>query len=228
MKTVIIDDDELSIEVLKNYIEKLNSIELDRYFTDPVSAIEYLQKSSIDLIFLDVEMPFISGLDLIKSLNNPPCIILTTGSSEYALEAYNSNVVDYLTKPIAFDRFMKAVEKAQKTIPALSNSNTNFIDAFFVKVNTQLVRIEKKDILFVEADGDYVKIQTLLAKFLVNHTMKEIEEMLGNNFLRIHRSFIVSLDKIEKINGNQVVIEKTTIPVSLTYKETLMKQLKLL
>lgn len=226
-KCVVVDDDELSIELIKNYIENLDFLYLEASFTNPAEGIKYLQENKIDILFCDIQMPVISGIELVRSLDDPPNVIMTTSSINHAIDAYDCNVVDYLVKPVAFDRFLKACKKVKKHEEKVTNKSQN--DSLFVKINSQMIRFNINDILFVEANGDYVSIHTTQNKYVASTTLREIEETLDPvYFTRIHRSYIVALNKIDKISNNQVFIKNEKLPISSSFKEHLLSLIKLL
>ncbi|HEX8547678.1 MAG TPA: LytTR family DNA-binding domain-containing protein [Cytophagaceae bacterium] len=227
IRCVVVDDDELSISLLGGYITNTPSLNLVASFTNPLDAINYLQENEIDLLFTDIHMPMVTGLELVKSLDNPPKVIMTTSSLEHAIEAFETNVADYLLKPVPYDRFLKACKKL--TFNHKNGADKAYDDSYFVKVNGQMVRLNIIEILYIEAYGDYVKVHTLHTKHVVSTTMKEIEEALNPKlFSRIHRSYIVALDKIEKIINNEVIIKSDKLPISNSFKDHLLSLIKTL
>jgi DNA-binding LytR/AlgR family response regulator len=216
---------------LKQLVSQLPALELVAECSDATEALTSLNNISIDLLLLDIEMPDMTGLDLIKKLgNNKPLIIFTTAKKDYAVEAFELNVVDYLVKPIAFQRFRQAIEKAQETLDSNKEEVKVEEQAFvFVKDNGVLKRISIEDILFLEAMGDYVKVHTPQKFHVVHATLKSIEEKLpASKFIRVHRSYIVAINKIDYIQEGTISIGKTTIPVADTHKSNLNKRLNLL
>ena len=216
---------------LKQLVSQVPSLELLSECTDAQEALDTLNDTQVDLLLLDIEMPGITGLDLTKKLgNNRPLIIFTTAKTDYAVEAFELNVVDYLVKPIALPRFRQAVEKAQEAIESNKEEMKVEEQAFvFVKDNGVLKRIAIDDILFLEAMGDYVKVHTPQKFHVVHATLKSIEEKLpASKFLRVHRSYIVAINKIDYIQEGTISIGKTTIPVADTHKSNLNKRLNLL
>jgi two-component system LytT family response regulator len=230
MDCIIVDDDKTSRNAMKHLVSQVNYLTLVGLCSNANEALELLNNGKIDLLLLDIEMPDISGLDLIKSLKNPPLTILATSRKDYAIEAFECNVVDYLVKPFSFDRFFKAIEKAkeifenaQQTID-FSNKNTAFI-----KSSGTIIKINISEIQWIEALGDYITIHTSTKKFTIHSTMKTIENKLDSSkFIRVHRSFIVAVDNISSIDDNVIVIEKQLIPVGAVYKENLIKRLNFL
>lgn len=216
---------------LKQLVSQVPSLELLSECTDAQEALDTLNDTQVDLLLLDIEMPGITGLDLTKKLGNSrPLIIFTTAKTDYAVEAFELNVVDYLVKPIALPRFKQAVEKAQEAIESNKEEMKVEEQAFvFVKDNGVLKRIAIDDILFLEAMGDYVKVHTPQKFHVVHATLKSIEEKLpASKFLRVHRSYIVAINKIDYIQEGTISIGKTTIPVADTHKSNLNKRLNLL
>lgn len=231
MKCLIVDDNKMARMALKQLVSQIHSLELIAECTNAIEAYNQLGSNAVDLLFLDIEMPDISGIDLIKKLGNKkPLIIFTTAKKEYAVEAFELNVVDYLVKPVSQARLLQAVEKAQEALD--SNKEEVKIEEqgfVFVKDNGMLKRISIEDILFLEAMGDYVKVHTPQKFHVVHATLKSIEEKLpASKFLRVHRSYIVAINKIDFIQEGTITIGKTTIPVADTHKTNLNKRLNLL
>lgn len=224
---VVVDDDELSINLLTGYISHTPGLSLVVTFTNPLEAINYLQVNKVDLLFTDLHMPMVSGLELVKSLTKPPRVIMTTSSQDHAIQAFETDIVDYLVKPVTYDRFLKACKKLPSNFA--EECCKIYDDSFFIKVNGQMLRVGIADILFIEAYGDYVKICTPGNKHVASCTMKELEEMLNPKmFSRIHRSYIVALDKIEKIVNNEVYIKGEKLPISNSFKDQLLSSIKTL
>ncbi len=228
MKCIIVDDEELSRNTLKHFVEKTDFLELVAVCPNAIEANNLLAKEDIDLMFLDVSMPELTGIEFIKSLDNPPLVILVTSSTEHAVEAFEYNVLDYLVKPAEYARFLKAVNKAKEKYEAIQVGNENS-NEIFVKSDFKIVRINLDDVLFVEALADYVIINTVNGKYIVHSTMKGMESKLPNNkFIRVHRSYIVNLNRIDSIEDSCVVITKKIIPIGASHKDGLMARLKFL
>jgi DNA-binding LytR/AlgR family response regulator len=231
MKCLIVDDNKMARMALKQMVGQIQTLELTAECENAMEAYNQLGSSHVDLLFLDIEMPEISGIDLIKKLGNKkPLIIFTTAKKDYAVEAFELNVVDYLVKPVTQSRLLQAVEKAQETLDSdkeeVKIEEQGFV---FVKDNGMLKRISIDDILFLEAMGDYVKVHTPQKFHVVHATLKSIEEKLpASKFLRVHRSYIVAINKIDFIQEGTITIGKTTIPVADTHKANLNKRLNLL
>jgi DNA-binding LytR/AlgR family response regulator len=231
MKCLIVDDNKLARMALKQLVTQVQSLELVAECSNAMEAYNYLNSIPIDLLFLDIEMPEMSGIDLIKKLGNKrPLIIFTTAKKDYAAEAFELNVVDYLVKPITQPRLVQAVEKANETIESSKEEVKVEEQGFvFVKDNGVLKRISIDDIMFLEAMGDYVKVHTSQKFHVVHATLKSIEEKVpASKFVRVHRSYIVAINKIDFIQEGTITIGKTTIPVADTHKANLNKRLNLL
>jgi DNA-binding LytR/AlgR family response regulator len=226
LSCIVVDDDPIALNLLQKLCEQHESLELLAVFLHAQEAIEFLQKEVVDLIWLDVEMPHISGFDLLKNIVSEPQVIMTTSSVEYAYEAYQQKVSDYIQKPISISRFKAAVEKVLKIKPTELDSNKR--KDIFVKVDGKYLKLVFSEILYIENLGDYVKIITLKNIYTVHSTMKYLEEKLGYPFIRVHRSFIVNIDKIIDIEENNLVIGSKVIPVSRANKSELMSKLNLL
>ncbi|MDD2279569.1 MAG: LytTR family DNA-binding domain-containing protein [Bacteroidales bacterium] len=232
MKCILIDDDEMSCRVLEDYVNRTSFLELLQTFNNAVDAINFMKEgNSVDLIFLDIEMPEMTGIDFLNTITNPPQIIIVSSRDKYALEAFEYSVTDYILKPINYARFFKAANKA------LESSTKNIQDAdekeIFIKKSNSLVKIKYSDILWVEALENYVVINTRGDKFTIHFTMKAIENQLPNSlFKRVHRSFIVNIREIFSIEDNSVVIKlpegKKIIPIGKSYKDKLLSEINLM
>ena len=233
MNCIIIDDDKLSRRILEEYIKKSEGLSLKRSFSDAVEAINYLRyDDDIHLIFLDIEMPDMNGIDFLNSINNPPQIIIFSSKSQYALEAFEHDVTDYLLKPVAYSRFFKAISKAGIRFEKNKNNMVGK-EEIFIKKNSMLVRVRYCDILWVEALENYVIFNTFREKFTIHFTMKAIEQKLPpNKFTRVHRSFIVNISAIDAIEDNSLIIKTEegtkNIPIGKSYKEKLMRDINLI
>ncbi len=216
MKTIIIDDEEPALNLLKGFVKKTPFLQLELASTNAIEALQTLNTTSIDLILIDIEMPDISGIDFVKSLKNKPLIIFTTAYEKYALKGYDLDITDYLLKPIRFERFLKAVNKAHDLLsPRLDEKSWDFLT---VKSEYKTIKISFKDILYIEGLKDYVKIHTKDKVVLTRLNVKGIESKLPKqHFVRVHRSFIVSLPKIESYQKRQITIGKKIIPIGETY-----------
>ena len=227
MNCIIVDDDSFSRQVLKDFIAKTEILRLVADCSTAMEAINVLSKQNVDLMFLDIKMPEMSGFDLLKNLENKPLVILITGHKEFAAEAFEYNVTDYLVKPVKIARFTKAVQRAydlfkQQSIAVSGND-------FFVKDSGTLVKINLSEVLWIEALENYIVLITVKGKYTVHSTMKTLQEKLpSDEFIRVHRSYIVRKDKIDSIGDDTVCIGEEQIPVSRTYKMELSKSIKLL
>jgi len=227
IKCLIIDDEPLAQNVIENYLKEFSFIEVVAKCDNALTALDWMKKQKIDLIFLDISMPFISGIDFIKTLKNPPAIILTTAYREYAVESYELNVLDYLLKPISFERFLKAINKldnqAEELVKPAHEDAEN--DVFiYVKSDKKNVRVLLKEILFIESVKDYIKIHLLTGTSIITQMqISAIEQRLPESFLRIHRSFIVSKDKITAYTQHDLEIGKHQIPIGRSYKMIVSK-----
>ncbi|MBO9682510.1 MAG: response regulator transcription factor [Flavisolibacter sp.] len=231
MKCIIVDDNKMARMALKQLLSQVQGLDLVAECNDAAEALDVLNSSQVDLLLLDIEMPGMTGFDLVKKLgNSKPLIVFTTAKKDYAVEAFELNVVDYLVKPIALPRFKQAVDKAQETLDSNKQEVKVEEQGFvFVKDNGILKRIAIDDILFLEAMGDYVKVHTPQKFHVVHATLKSIEEKLpSSKFIRVHRSYIVAINKIDYIQEGTISIGKTTIPVADTHKSNLNKRLNLL
>lgn len=225
LKCIIVEDEPLARNLLIEYVRKVSYLELIEACATPLNALEVLRNHSVDLMFLDIQMPEITGITLLKSLQKKPLVILTTAYSEYALESYDLDVVDYLLKPVTFDRFLKAVDKASQrvAVPAvkaaevMGEKQNEFV---FVKDGTKLVKVNYDDILFVEGLKDYVTIVTRTQKIVTLQRLKALEELLpADRFIRIHHSYIIALKAVDTINKGEVHIGSHVIPISDSYKK---------
>lgn len=255
IRCLAVDDEPLALDILANYIQKTPNLSLVATCTEPLEALSLIQQGKIDLLFLDIQMPTLTGIQFLRVMNGKCKTILTTAYSEYALEGYEYDVADYLLKPISFERFLKAVQKAitqlsitneqlsvgnfqssvgslpspiiEEDLKALSNPTSTQqqqLDFIFVKTEYKIQKINLSDILYLEGLKDYVSIYTANERILTLQTMKKMEEMLpSNRFVRVHKSYIVSLEKIETIERQRIFIGKNTIPVGDSFQKDFMK-----
>lgn len=224
---IVVDDELISREIIQKFIERTDFLELKGGFTNAISAAEFLRSSEVDIMFLDVEMPEMTGLELIKTLNTRPKIILITVSEKYALDAFEYEVSDYLLKPVVYSRFLKAVTKiSEAVLPA--QEDTPGSNNIFLKVESRLVNVNLDEIDSVEAQGDYIQVCAGTKKYLVHSTLAAMEQKLSNpKFMRVHRSFIINIEKISSIEDNTLVVSAKVIPVGNVYKDELMKRLNI-
>lgn len=219
---IIVEDEPLAAEVLQDYIGQVSFLNLKAVCRDAIFALEILQKETVDLIFLDINLPKLKGLDFIKTLKHPPQIVITTAYHEYALQGYEYNVVDYLLKPIEFSRFLAAVNKLKGDVPQspIVGSGNEERRYLFFNVSKKRVKIYLDEILYIESLKEYIRIYTKTRNILTKFQLGEIEEVLDkSNFLRVHRSFIVAKDKIEAFTATDIEINGKQVPVGRSYKE---------
>ncbi|WBX70664.1 LytR/AlgR family response regulator transcription factor [Tenacibaculum retecalamus] len=231
IKYIIVDDETASHDNIKDYASNLSYLSFQKSCYNAFEALEYLNKNSIDLIFLDINMPKLSGLEFIKTLSNPPKIIITTAYKEFALEGYELNIDDYLLKPFNFSRFLKSVTKVSNALAIkatpIKNTETTEDSKIFIKEDKKYYQIKLKDILFMEAYGNYVKIHMIDKTIISHQTLTSFTHNLPENkFLRVHKSFIISIDKIELIEGNRIKIQTHQIPIGKMYKLNVNKLIK--
>jgi DNA-binding LytR/AlgR family response regulator len=226
IRCLIIDDEPLALRVLERYAGDVSYLEIAGKCSNALEAMEVLHRERIDLLFLDINMPKLTGIEFLKTQKHPPIVIITTAYAEYALQGYELNVIDYLMKPFSFDRFLKAVQKAEEALkdqPARiqhSQGNVTADEQFiFIKSSKKTYNVSLESILYIEALGDYVKVFTPERMIISYQSLKNIETLLPpRRFPRIHKSFIVSLSKIEMIEGNHVKIRDRLIPIGTNYK----------
>jgi len=227
---LIIDDEPLAINVIKNYLQQIDNVNVVKTFNSAIDGLNFLKDNYVDLIFLDINMPLLDGLNFIKSLEKKPLIIITSAYDEYAIQSFELDVLDYLVKPIAFPRFMKAVNRAFKAADVYKSS----IDSKGVKRPYIFIKVDKKkmkkiyldELLVVESLKDYLKISTYTNKYIIHSTLSNFTELLpANNFVRIHRSFTVAIDKIDVVEGNSIKIEGIMYVIGRTYIEDVKKRI---
>lgn len=231
MNCIIVDDDKLSRKILEGYIKKTAGINLLGSFSNAPDAIRYLKKKSdIEVIFLDIEMPEMTGIDFLNSVIDPPQIIITSSKGKYALDAFDFDVADFLLKPFTYNRFTKAIEKVMNRIQRHSLNLGSKKSEIFIKKNSTLVKLRYEEILYIEALENYVVINTYTEKFTVHSTMKALVTKLPPSFIRVHRSYIINLNAINEIDDNIILIRTNegdiTIPIGKAYRENLMNTLQ--
>lgn len=226
LKTIAIDDEPIALEVIRSLSEKINFIEISAYFTNALEAIGYLQANKIDLLFIDIKMPDISGIDFVSSLPVPPMVIFTTAYSEHAVQSFELDAIDYLLKPFSFVRFLKACNKAFEQYELKKNNAAIPPQALpvFIKTGYEQVRVELDDILYVESNGNYVGFVLENKKILSRLTMSEAEALLpASAFMRIHRSYIVAKKQVSKTDKKTIWIKETELPVGAAYIQEINK-----
>ncbi len=225
LKCVIIDDEPAAIRILSGFADKAESLSVLQTFRNPLEAIAYLSKNQVDLIFLDINMPELNGLDLLKSLSKPPLVILTTAYSEYGAESYDFNVIDYLLKPIPFPRFLKAVHKANAIVNRKESVNLQLPEFFTIKDSGSIYKIQNRDLLYIEASGNYLKIfssqQTIVIKSGLQDFLEKHEFL---NLCRIHKSFAINISKVSKITYYKVKLEAKELPIGRKYRNSFLEQ----
>ncbi len=226
MKCIIVDDEPLAHDILSDYVSKLKNLELVNTYTNPIEAFSSIERDKIELIFLDVQMPELTGIQFMKLLGNKAKVILTTAYQEYALDGYEHNVVDYLLKPISFERFQKACDKIINNVTIVDESSVE-LDHIFIKSEHKIVRIDLSSILYIEGLKDYISIYTNKERVLTLMNMKKVEELLpSKRFIRVHKSYIVSLEKISSIEKNRIYIDGQGISIGDTYKDEFYMRLE--
>ena len=227
IRCLIVDDEPLAREILGQYVSQSDELQLVGACKNANEVVELLQKESVDVLFLDIQMPGISGMALMKSLENPPLVVFTTAYDQYAVEGYEVRAVDYLLKPISPDRFKKAVEKVKDMI-RYKKSSSNDLDYMFIRADYQDIKVMFDDILYVEGLKDYVKIVTKEKRIITLTNIKGmLEKLPQDRFIRVHKSYIVAKDKVQAIKGPVLTIADKEIPVGLTFKDNFKKEMNL-
>ncbi|MGG7440521.1 LytR/AlgR family response regulator transcription factor [Chryseobacterium arthrosphaerae] len=222
IKCIIVDDEPLAISLLERYVEQIPFLELVFSTENPILALEYIQNHPSDLIFLDIQMPELTGINFMKIVGDRQKYILTTAYSEYALEGYEHHIVDYLLKPVSFERFQKSIVKARERFSFPPAENTHF----FVKSSGRQHRIGFHEIFYIESIKDYVNIRTETEEYIVLDTLKSMESQLPERFIRIHKSFIINLDKVKSIGARKVILTDVEVPIGDSYRNKLLERLK--
>lgn len=236
MNCIIIDDEMAAQAIIKELCNQTEGLSVTGEFTDAIQAIKYLNHNQVDLVFLDIHMPTFSGLDFIQTIKSPPLVVFTTSDPTFAIEAFEYDfIVDYLIKPIYSERFEKAISKVKKSLQSNPPEVAKLMkeesseNNLYVNIDRRLIKIDISSIYLVEAKGDYINIKTEDKTYTVHSTLKKIEEKLSmSNFLKVHRSFIININKIVDIENNSVLIKRDVIPVSRSNRPELMKRLNLL
>lgn len=225
IKCIIIEDEILAQEVIQNHLQNANQFKLIAVCSNVLEAVEVLQQHEVDLIFLDIQLPGMSGLQFLRVLPNPPLVILTTAYAEYALESYEFNVIDYLLKPISPGRFTKAINKITtgRLFNYPSKENNALANYIFIKSNSKYFKVNFSEIIYLEAMKDYLKIHTPDYKLITHQTMNDMENLLpSSQFIRVHKSYIISLSFIKSVYGNNIEVDNATIPIGGSYKDKFM------
>ena len=221
IKCVIIDDEPLAIQVIEDHLKNFDNIEVAGTFNNPLHAYGILEQEKIDVIFLDINMPQMSGFTFIDNLNHKPLIVITTAYREYAVKSFELNVLDYLVKPIPFNRFLKTINKVYQQVFVTTGTDDSSLHQephIFLKVNKKLIKVNLNDILYIESLKDYIKVITTLGDYVVHKSLTGItEELPESNFIRIHRSYTISINKIVALEGNTIEISNRKIPIGRNY-----------
>jgi DNA-binding LytR/AlgR family response regulator len=232
---LIADDEEIGREIIASYVQRLDKLNLLGTCANGAEVYNALNKHPIDLLFMDIQMPQLTGIELLRTLKNPPAVIFTTAYREYAIEGYELNVIDYLLKPVSFERFLKAVDKFEFMTNPGEIINSNALvepvkeqDAFmYVKADKKMIKVPLKDLIYIEGLKDYVKMHLINKTIITYQTLTYLEEKLSaNHFLRIHRSYIVSLRHLDAYSATQVEIGKVSIPIGSSYAKDVLKKLE--
>lgn len=224
---LIVDDEPVARTIVQEFVEELDWLQLVGQAESPLKAINLLAHSSVDLLFLDIEMPHMSGLELLKNLPNPPAVIVTTAYPQYALEGFELSVLDYLLKPISMERFLKAALKAKAFFEQKNKTAPPNADYFFVKCDGNIERIELRELLYVKALENYIIIQTAQRKYIAYLTMKGLEDYLpSEQFVKIHKSYLVPIAKIDRIEGNEVHIGNEKLPLSRNLRAEVLERIE--
>ncbi|MDG3583460.1 MULTISPECIES: LytR/AlgR family response regulator transcription factor [Galbibacter] len=232
IKCLIIDDEPLAVDVIKSYIEEFKNMEIVGAFNNPINALQVLENQEIDVIFLDINMPKMNGLEFLRNLKEHPLVIVTTAYREYAIESYELEVLDYLVKPIPFNRFLKSMNKLTARLMVLNGiKQTVDFDQdphVFLKVDKKLIKIFLHDILYIESLKDYIKLHSREGTYISHKSLSSIsEELPSENFIRVHKSYTIAIDKVKSIEGNLIEIENKKIPIGRNYakyaKERILK-----
>ncbi|TYP97394.1 LytTR family two component transcriptional regulator [Tenacibaculum adriaticum] len=230
VKCLIIDDEPLAINVIKNYLEQIEHFEIVNSFSNAIDGLNFLKKNTVDVIFLDINMPVLDGINFIKSLVKPPLLIITSAYDEFAIETYELDVLDYLVKPIEFPRFMKALNKVDKKLDTVNKASLENIKErlfIFVKIDKKkMKKIFLDEILVIESLKDYLKINTLSGRYIVHSTLTNFTNLLpSRDFIRIHRSYTIAIDKIDAVEGNSIEIEGLRYVIGRSYIENVKQKI---
>jgi DNA-binding LytR/AlgR family response regulator len=229
LNCLVVDDDSLSRNILEDLINDTTSLNLAASCQDPIQAFNFLKEHQVDLLFLDIEMPKMDGMEMLRNLNPLPQVVLVTSHTEYAVESYEYDVTDFIKKPITPARFLKAIDKVYKRLSTEETKITTKGDTIFIKSDSRLVQINTNKIFWIEALGNYMRVITEDGKYTILSTMKDVASKLpSDEFVRVHRSFIVRVDKIKSIEDNYIIIDEKQINIGKAYKDGLNKFLNLL
>lgn len=229
IRYLIVDDEHIAHDIIKGYCDLVPNMQLMKNCYDALEAFEYLNKNEVDLIFLDLNMPVLKGFEFLKTLQNPPKVIVTTAYQEYALEGYEQNISDYLLKPFGFERFLKAINKAIGSVnqKVISSENSAVSNRIFVQSNKKHIQLEVESILYIEATGNYTKIVTTIETITIREKFSAfLEQLPQNEFIQVHKSFAVAPKHIKSIEGNIIFVANYKIPIGKMYKLNIIQLLK--
>lgn len=228
---MVVDDEPIARDILKTYIERIPELTLVKSCMNATEAYEGLHEYPVDLVFLDIKMPVISGTEFLRSLRKPPLVVFTTAYSQYAVEGFELNSIDYLVKPIVFERFYQAVQKVTERLYASAQvavQKDEMPDYLFIRQGTKLIRVNHSEIMYIQAERDFCSVYLTDKRLLASLHLKIVEDMLPQNkFFRVHRSYIVNMEKIQAVKGNTLELSNTEIPIGANYREQLFKKLRL-
>ena len=223
LKCIVLDDEPLAIHLLEDHINKVPFLQLAGSFNNPMEALVSLNNDPVDLVFLDIQMPQLNGVQFMQLLQNRAQVIITSAYQEYAIDGFEHNVIDYLLKPISFERFSKTINKivdGRLFTQAAKEKDNGFADHIFIKSNSKFFKVNFSEIIYVEGMKDYLKVYTAEYKLITHQTMNEMEKILSpKQFIRVHKSYIVAIPYIKSIYGNSIAMEKVTIPIGSSYKD---------
>jgi DNA-binding LytR/AlgR family response regulator len=229
MTCIAVDDEPKALEVIERYCQKISLISLRGAFREPLLAIEFLNREKVDLIFLDINMPEISGMQLLQTLTPRPLIIFTTAYSQYAVESYELNALDYLLKPVTFDRFLLAINRAAVALSSKNTAGADEDDVVFIKSGSQTYRVKLSEILYLEKDGNYITVHRKDGNILIRENMGDIFDLVpAADFIRVHKSYVVGIRHISMIEVHQLVVNGEKIPIGSTYRDSLRDRLRIL
>lgn len=221
IQCLVLDDEPLAREVLETFLEQTPGFALAASLGDPLEARPLLQEGDIDLLFLDINMPGINGLDLLKSLSTKPATIITTAYPEHALEGFELDVIDYLVKPISYPRFLNSLDKARRRMEPAASAEGHIL----LKADKELHRLSYEQLFYMEAMGDYAKVFTSQGRLVVKETLRALEQRLPESFFRCHRSYIVNMEHVRKLSGNRILLSEGEVPVGAAYKAEFLEKL---
>lgn len=228
LRCAIVDDEPLAITIIEGHLKKIPYIEIIGKFDNALPVYEFLKKNNVDLLFMDIEMPNLTGIDFIRSLSSPPAVIFTTANKNYAIEGFDLNAEDYILKPITFERLLKAANRVYENVNKVSKTKKDESEEFlYLKENKKMVKVYIKNILYLESIKDYVKVVTSLKTVITKQQLSYFETTLNqNDFIRIHRSYIVAKDKIDAYSQSGIDIKNTELPIGRKYKEIVIEELE--